>query len=100
MTQNTGFFYRATTVQWLLRIFYGLCVLLVFIDFVVHRHTLSDIEKFPAFYVLFGLGTSLILIVAAKLMRKILLRDEDYYQQVMTQYEQACDSSTEPKEKH
>jgi len=45
----------------------------------VHKHTLFGFENFPFFYCLYGLGACVILVILAKGLRKILMRDEDYY---------------------
>ncbi len=75
----SGFFYQPNTIRWILRIFYALCVLLVLADFIVHRHILTNIEKIPAFYALYGFVACVILVLIASQMRKFLMRDEQYY---------------------
>lgn len=60
-------------------VFYVLCALLVLLDFVVHRHIYLDFEKIPTFYALYGFVACVVLVVLAKLMRKVVMRDENYY---------------------
>lgn len=66
-------------VNRLLRVFYFLCVVLVLLDFVVHRHVAHPWERLSAFYGFYGFVSCWTLVVVAKLMRRVLMRDEDYY---------------------
>jgi hypothetical protein len=59
--------------------FYVCCVILVLLDFVLHRKPYHPLEVIPAFHALYGFGACWILVVIAKQMRKLLMRDEDYY---------------------
>jgi hypothetical protein len=63
----------------LLRFFYGACIILVIVDFFVHRHVEMWWEKIPAFYALYGFVACVVLVIAAKAMRKVVMREEDYY---------------------
>ncbi|MFC6635725.1 hypothetical protein [Microbulbifer taiwanensis] len=73
------FFDRPDNIRLVLRIFYGICALLVAADFVVHRHTEFRWEGLPAFYPLYGFVGCVILVIVAKWMRSFLMRPEDYY---------------------
>lgn len=75
----SGFFYREEVIRWILRIFYLCCAALLLADFFIHRHTITDIEKLPTFYGLYGFIACVILVVIAKWLRIILIRSEDYY---------------------
>jgi hypothetical protein len=66
-------------VHRLLRIFYAVCVALVLMDFVVHRHIAHPWEGFFGFHAFYGFVACWVLVVVAKLMRRVLMRDEDYY---------------------
>lgn len=59
--------------------FYVCCVVLVLLEVVIHRHEYHPWESLPAFHALYGFGACWILVVIAKQMRKVLMRDEDYY---------------------
>lgn len=61
------------------RLLFGACVLLVIADFVVHRHISTDVERVPAFYALYGFVALVGVVMAAKGLRRIIMRDEDYY---------------------
>ncbi len=63
----------------MMRIFIGLCVLLIVLDFILTREIYHSIEKIPAFYALFGFIGCVVLVVVAKWMRIWLTRDEAYY---------------------
>lgn len=66
-------------VTLLLRVFYAVCALLFVLDFIIHRHTTYEWEQLPGFYAIFGFVAFVLLVVVAKLMRKLLMRREDYY---------------------
>jgi hypothetical protein len=59
--------------------FYVCCVILVLLDFIIDRHASHPWEELPAFHALYGFGACWILVVIAKQMRRVLMRDEDYY---------------------
>ncbi|MXO62475.1 hypothetical protein GRI48_05555 [Altererythrobacter oceanensis] len=63
----------------ILRVFYVLCAVLVAADFVIHRHVYHPWENLPAFYAIFGFVACVVLVLIATQMRKVLMRDEDYY---------------------
>jgi hypothetical protein len=79
MSKESDFFDRPDTIKWILRIFYALCVLLVALDFVVHRHIYVWFETLPTFYALYGFVACVVLVLLAKIMRVLLMRSEDYY---------------------
>lgn len=68
---------RATKLS--LGVFFGACALLVVADFIVHRHMEHSLERVPAFYALYGFVGVAGLIMAAKGLRRIVMRGEDYY---------------------
>jgi hypothetical protein len=55
-------------------------VLLALLDLVLHRHSLHPWEGVIGFYALYGFGACVVLVLLAKEMRKLLMRDEDYYE--------------------
>lgn len=63
-------------------IFWGLvvlCIGLTAVDLVFHRHSHFKFEERFGFYGFFGFIASIGLILAAKQMRKLLKREENYY---------------------
>ncbi len=78
--EEQDFFDRPSNIQWILRIFYGICAFLVVIDFFIHRHIETAAEKLPAFYAIYGFVACVVLVLIANQMRKLLIRDEHYYE--------------------
>ena len=58
---------------------FGVCVALLVSDFFYHKHTYFLFEGWWGFFGLFGFGVFLFIVMAGKWLRKILMRDEDYY---------------------
>lgn len=63
----------------ILRVLYAACAVLVIADFIVHRHISTDIERVPAFYALYGFAALVGVVMAAKALRLLVKRDEEYY---------------------
>ncbi len=64
------------------RIVYGLyavCALLVIADIAYKKKTYFSIEYFFGFYGWYGFIMCALLVVCAKAMRRVLMRDETYY---------------------
>ena len=80
--QASGFFYRKDVIRNILYVFYALSAILALVDFVIHRHIYTDIEKVPMFYAIYGFVACSILVFVAKAMRIFLIRDEDYYDEL------------------
>jgi len=77
--QQQDFFDKPENIGKLLKVFYALCVVLVVVDLVVHRHIYHSWENIPAFYAIYGFVGCVALVVVAKGMRKVLMKEEDYY---------------------
>ena len=72
-------------VQRLIRIFFVVCVVILGLDFVVHRRLSFQEGAFAAedlfgFYAAYGFVACVFLVLAAKQMRRILMKSEDYYE--------------------
>lgn len=76
--QQTGLD-NPSNVKKILRVFYVLCGLLVVLDFALTRKVEHAFEALPAFYPLYGFVGCVVLVVIAKWMRIVLMREEDYY---------------------
>ena len=64
------------------RIYWGLCAvcaLLFVADAFYHKHVQFEAESWFGFFGIFGFVACVGLVLAAKLLRKILIRPEDYY---------------------
>jgi len=78
-TEKKHLFDNPRNVDRLLRGFYVICILLVIVDFFVHRHIYMAWENLPAFFALYGFVACVLLVLLAKLLRKVVMRKEDYY---------------------
>lgn len=58
---------------------YAVCAVLLALDFFVHRHVEHDLESWFGFYGVYGFVCCFFLVLAAKEMRKLVQRKEDYY---------------------
>lgn len=56
-----------------------LCIGLTLADFLYHKHSYFEIEDIPGFYGFYGFIMCAALVIAAKGLRILLKRDEDYY---------------------
>ena len=56
-----------------------LCGVLLVFDLVIHRHVDHDLESWFGFYAFYGFICCFFLVLAAKEMRKLVQRKEDYY---------------------
>lgn len=59
---------------------YAACVFLVVLDFFIHRHETLDFAHWFGFYAWYGFVACTGLVLAAKVLRIFVKRDEDYYQ--------------------
>lgn len=60
----------------------GLWVLggvLALLDLVVHRHAEAEFDGWFGFYALYGFFACVALVLAAKVLRRMVMRAEDYY---------------------
>ena len=73
------YFDKPENVSFVLRILYAICGLLVVVDIFVHRHIIHSWENIFAFYAFYGFVACVALVMIATQMRKVLMRDEDYY---------------------
>lgn len=70
------------SVQRIINTLLGICVLLLLADAVLTRHTHFGFERWFGFYGLYGFISCVFLVRVAALMRKLLMRSEDYYEPV------------------
>ena len=84
--ENAGFFDQPGNVRLVLRIFYAACAVLVLLDLFSLRHGEHPLEhkEHPwewifAFYAVYGFVGCALLVLIAKVLRKVLMREEDYY---------------------
>ena len=82
-------FDKSANVRRLMRGFYVACAIVAVLDVVnliqhwlgAHelRHAEQQLEGLPEFYVIYGFLGVAFLVVAARGLRKLVMRDEDYY---------------------
>lgn len=77
--KSPGLWDRKSAQDLLLRVLYAVSAILVLADFVVHRHSEHPWEHVKAFYPLYGFVGIVILVLAAKGLRRLTMRPEDYY---------------------
>ncbi len=58
---------------------YAACALVLGLELLVERHVTYPWEGLFGFYAIFGLVACIFLVLAAKEMRKLVRRPEDYY---------------------
>lgn len=67
-------------VKILLRSFFSSLLVLLFIEFFLHKHPHFAWEGWPEFYAVFGFVACVALVLAAKyILRPLVKRREDYY---------------------
>jgi drug/metabolite transporter (DMT)-like permease len=66
-------------VATLLRAFTVLGIIALLLDFIVHRRPVDPWERLWGFYGIFGFIGVTLLILGARLLRRVVMRDEDYY---------------------
>ena len=79
MSERQHFFDKPNHLKWVLRIFYLISAGLFLIDLVIPRHVTYEWESFVGFYALYGFLACVLLVFLAKQLRKIVMRDEDYF---------------------
>ncbi|HIL81569.1 MAG TPA: hypothetical protein EYG54_09970 [Myxococcales bacterium] len=70
---------RPGSVLAIIRALALVCSLVVLADFFYEKHGHYSWENFPGFYAIFGFVSCVVLVLVATRLRKILKRDEDYY---------------------
>lgn len=86
--EKKHFFDNPDNVRLVLRVLYVCCAILLLFDLVIHRHVIHSWENLFGFYALYGFVGCVALVLIAKEMRKVLMRDEDYYERDYLQKDQ------------
>ncbi len=67
-------------VKKVIRTLYAVCAVVALADLLPYKHHLHfGFEYWPGFYSIFGFVACVALVLAATQLRKVLMRDEDYY---------------------
>ena len=77
--QKTYWLDRPGNVDRIVRALYLICALLLVVDFFVPKHGPFAIEHVFGFYAWFGALACVGLVLTAKVLRRVLMRPEDYY---------------------
>ncbi len=70
---------RPAAVKWLLRVFLVISLAVIGLDLVVERHVDHPFERFAGFYGLWGFVTCVVLVLAARVLRRLVMRGEGFY---------------------
>jgi len=79
MKRELKIFDKPDNVKRLLRVFYASLVVLVLLDFVIHKHAEFPWEGRFGFFPTYGFVSCAALIFIARGLRRLIRRDEDYY---------------------
>lgn len=77
--EKTHIFDNPANIKKVLYGLYGGCIVLLLLEFVIHRHVYHSWENLWGFYPLYGFVGCVLLVLVAKWMRTVLMRDEHYY---------------------
>ena len=67
-------------VKRLLVIFFASLVVLLIVDFFIHKHADFHWEEAPNFFAVYGFVSCVFLIFIARILRPMIMRDEDFYE--------------------
>ncbi len=67
------------TVRWIVRTLVAACIVLAALDLFVVKHSHLDFENWIGFFPIFGFLAYVIIVAGAKALRRLVMRDEDYY---------------------
>lgn len=70
---------KPRNVQRVLWVLYTLSAVTLALESLVHRHVEHPWEALPGFYPLYGFVGCVSLVLAAKLLRRLIIRPADYY---------------------
>jgi hypothetical protein len=77
--QKRYLFDNPRNVSLVIRSLYIVCILLFVLDFILHRHVTNKWDGFNGFYVAYGFVAYVAIVLGAFLLRKLVKRNEDYY---------------------
>lgn len=77
--EKPGWIERKENVTKIARTLYVVCGLVILADLFARTHPETNIDAIKFFYGVYGFVGSVLLVLTAKQMRKILMRREDYY---------------------
>ncbi len=72
-------FYNKSVINFIVYAVYAICVALLLVDVFHHKHGHFEFEEWFGFYALYGFAAYMVIVNSAKLFRKLVKREEDYY---------------------
>ena len=72
-------FYDKKVINFIVYLLYALCSAVLLVDVFHHKHGHFAFEEWFGFYALYGFVSYMVIVLSAKQLRKLLKRDEDYY---------------------
>ena len=79
MKDKTGWFDKRRNLIIFLRIFYVTLAILLGIDFFIVKHPDFAFDGVPNFFAVYGFISCVMLVLVAKVIRMLLMKGEDYY---------------------
>jgi hypothetical protein len=79
MVSKKAWIEKRKNVVLMVRILLAVSLILLLLDLVIHRHVLFTWEGWFGFYGFYGFVACVALVFAAKVLRKLIMRREDYY---------------------
>lgn len=79
MKKELTLFDNPRNVKRFLLAFYGCLALLLLVDPFIHKHGDFEWENMPAFFAAYGFISCVLLILIARILRRWVKRDENYY---------------------
>lgn len=73
----------------------AICFVLAIADFLRHRHGIFEVERSPLFFAAFGFVVYAALIFLSRVLRRLVMRPEDYYGDRATDEEDESFAGTE-----
>ena len=80
MKRELKIFDKPENVKRFLRFFYASLVVLLIVDFFIHKHADFPWEAATDFFAVYGFFSCVLLIFIAKILRLLIKRDENYYE--------------------
>ncbi len=77
--EKDRFFDKIKNIKWVLGVFLVISVITLGIDLFFDRHTDHPFERLVGFYGIWGFVSCVVLVLAARELRKLVMRKEDYY---------------------
>ena len=79
MERKEGWFDKPGNFKLFLRLFFVSLAVLLIVDFFVPKHAAFPWEETPCFFAAYGYISCVLLVLVARVLRRFIKRDEDYY---------------------